>query len=146
MEYKNIANYPLSQDDIDQLNEIISGHDPHYVRNRAHIILLLFKDHRTYEDVADIFKTHANTVRNWAERWISRGLDGLYNLDGRGAKPIFSKDEEKIIIECLEQEPRSLRRVAAIVEQRTGKKAGLETYRRIAKKYCKSWEKQRKIV
>ena len=131
MEYKEIAKRPLSQHDIDQLNEIKDGFDPCYIRNRAHVILLLFKDNRTYEDVADIFKAHVNTIRNWAERWVSLGIDGLYNLDGRGAKPIFSKDEEEIIVELLEQEPRSLRKVAAIMEERTGKKVSVETLRRI---------------
>jgi transposase len=146
MEYKEIAKHPLSQGDVDKLNETIRGYNPYYVRNRAHMILLLFQDNRTYEDVANIFKTHVNTVRNWAERWVSRGIDGLYNLDGRGAKPIFSKDEEKIIIECLEQEPRSLRKIAAMVEERTGIKASIETLRRIAKKHGKSWKRQRKVV
>ena len=146
MKYKDIINYSLSQEDIEKLNKIIRGNDPHYVRNRAHIILLLFRDHRTYEDIADIFKIHVNTVRNFAERWINRGIYGLYNLEGRGDKPIFSESEEKIILECLEKEPRSLRRVAAMVEERTGKKAGIETFRRIAKKHGKSWKIQRKIV
>ena len=146
MEYKNIVNYPLAQDDIDQLTQIMNGYDPHYVRNRAHTILLLFRDHRTFDDVADFFKTHVNTIRNWAERWIDDGVDGLYNLEGRGAKPIFSEADERIILECLEKEPRSLRQLAATVEQRTGKKAGFETYRRILKKHGKSWKRQRKIV
>jgi transposase len=146
MEYKNIVNYPLSQDDIEQLNRIRNGYDPHYVRNRAHSILLLFKDRRTFEDVADVFKTHVNTIRNWAERWIDGGIDGLYDLEGRGAKPIFSEAEERIILECLEKEPRSLRQLAATVAQRTGKTAGLETYRRILKKHGKSWKRMRKIV
>lgn len=146
MEYKNIGNYPLSQDDIEQLNRIRNGYDPHYVRNRAHSILLLFKDHRTFEDVADVFKTHVNTIRNWAERWIDGGVDRLYDLEGRGAKPIFSEAEERIILECLEKEPRSLRQLAAAVAQRTGKTAGLETYRRILKKHGKSWKRMRKIV
>ncbi len=146
MEHKNIVNYPLSQDDIEQLNRIRDGYDPPYVRNRAHSILLLFKDGRTFEDVADFFTTHVNTIRNWAERWIDGGIDGLYNSEGRGAKPIFSAAEEKTILECLEKEPRSLRQLVAAVEQRTGKKAGVETYRRILKKHGKSWKRQRKIV
>ncbi len=146
MEYKEIAKHPLSQDDIGQLNKIIRGSDPYYVGNRAHMIILLFKDHRTYEDVSDIFKLHINTVRNLAERWVSLGIDGLYNFDGRGSKSIFSEEEEKIVIECFEKEPRSINKVIAMVEQLTGKKAGKETLYRIAKKHGKSWKRQRKIV
>jgi len=146
MEYKEIVKHPLSQDDICELKKIIRGSDPYYVSNRAHMIILLFKDHRTYQDVANIFKIHINTVRNLAERWVNLGIDGLYNFFGRGSKPIFSEDEEKIVIECFEQEPRSINKVVAMVEQRTGKKASKETLRCIAKKNCKSWKRQRKIV
>lgn len=67
-------------------------------------------------------------------------------MEGRGAKPIFSEADERIILEYLKKEPRSLRHLAATVEKRTGKKAGLETYRRILKKYGKSWKRMRKTV
>jgi hypothetical protein len=48
-------------------------------------------------------------------------------------------------LECLEKEPRLLRKVAAMVEKRTGKKAHVETFRRILKKLGKIWKRQRKI-
>ncbi|HID43533.1 MAG TPA: IS630 family transposase [Archaeoglobaceae archaeon] len=146
MEYNSIKNYPLSQDKIGQLNRMMKEDDSPSVRNRAHAIILLFDDYRRFEDVAEILRVHANTVRNWAERWVSEGVEGLYDLEGRGAKPIFSKKDEKIILECLEQEPRSLRKVADMVEKITGKKASIGTYRRILKNHRKSWKRQRKIV
>jgi transposase len=146
MEYRIIANYQLPKDANQQLIQIMREDARSHVRNRAHAIILLFGDHRTFEDVADIFKVHVNTVRNWAERWISMGIDGIYDLDGRGADPIFSADEEQVIIKLLEKEPRSLKQLAAKVEEELGIKASIATFRRIIKKHGKSWKRQRKIL
>lgn len=145
MENRRIPDYPLSEEDRDELNRIMSRCDSQIVRQRAHAILLLFGDHRTFEDVADIFHVHINTPRNWAERWVHLGLEGLYDQPGRGAKPKFEPWEEKRILAYLEEEPRSLRSVAQKVEQFLSKKTSLETLRRILKKYGKTWKRQRKI-
>jgi transposase len=145
MEIKDIENHTLSHDEIQQLDDIVKGDDPYYVRYRAHAILLIFGDHRDLEDVADIFKVHINTIRNWIERWLQFRIDGLYDLAGRGSKPIFTEAEEKLITKYVEEEPRSLRRVAAIVEKMLGKNASIATLRRIIKKHGKSWKRQRKI-
>jgi transposase len=145
MEYKQIEYYLLSQDQREQLIHMMKKEECPRVRNRAHAILLLFGDRMRFEEVARILRVHVNTIRNWADHWLAEGSDGLYDLEGRGAKPIFSQEEEKIILECLEKEPRSLRKVAAMVEKRTGKKAHVETFRRILKKLGKVWKRQRKI-
>ncbi len=145
MEYKQIERHPLSQDQLDLLVDMMKKDECPRVRNRAQAILLLFADRKRFEEVASILRVHVNTIRNWADRWIDEGSDGLYDLEGRGAKPIFSEAEEKIILECLEKEPRSLRKVAEMVEKRTGKKAHVETFRRILKKLGKVWKRQRKI-
>jgi transposase len=145
MEYTQIEHHPLTQEQTNQLIHIMKKEECPRVRNRAHAILLLFADCKRFEEVASILRVHMNTIRNWADRWIEEGNDGLYDLEGRGAKPIFSKADEKIILECLEKEPRSLRKVAAMVEKRTGKKAHIETFRRILKKLGKVWKRQRKI-
>ena len=145
MEYSSIENRTLSQNEIDQLSNMMKSDAPPHVRNRAHAILLLFEDRRRFDEVAKILRVHANTIRNWAERWVVEGIDGLYDLEGRGAKPLFSEAEEKIILECIEKEPRSLRKLAEEVEKRTGKKAHVETLRKILKKHGKVWKRQRKI-
>ena len=99
MEYKQIEYYPLSQDQTKQLIHMIKKEECPRARNRAHAILLLFGDHMSFEEVASILRVHVNTIRNWAKRWIEEGSEGLYDLEGRGAKPIFSQEEEKIILE-----------------------------------------------
>lgn len=145
MEYASIENRTLSQHEIAQLTTMMKSDAPPQVRNRAHAILLLFEDRRRFDEVAKILRVHTNTVRNWAERWVTEGSDGLYDLEGRGAKPLFSTAEEQIILECLEKEPRSLRKLTTEVATRTGKTAHVETLRRILKKHGKTWKRQRKV-
>jgi transposase len=146
MKFKNIVNAPLSKESIDQLKQIMKEDAQNHVRQRAHTILLVFRDQRTLEDVADIFKVHVNTIRNWVTRWSNEGVDGLYDLEGRGVKPRFSAVEEKLILECVDKEPRSLRQVAVMVEQKIGKTASVATFRLILKKHGKAWKRQRKIL
>jgi transposase len=146
MKYDEIAANRLSQEQIDELNSIVRSYDPYHVRIRAQAILLLFADHRSFDDVASFCRVHVNSVRNWAKRWIDCGIDGLYYIPGRGAKPIFSETEKDLIVGYLEDEPRSVRRLAQTVEEATGKRAGLETFRRILKNRGKSWKRQRKTL
>jgi transposase len=146
MEHARIPECPLSSEERDQLNRIHKESNSHSVRSRAHAILLLFDNHRSFEDVAEICRVHVNTARNWADRWIDAGIDGLYDLPGRGRNPIFESWEEEVIIGFIEKEPRSLRQTAEKVERFLGKKVSLQTLQRILKKHGKSWKRQRKIL
>jgi DNA-binding CsgD family transcriptional regulator len=71
MEYANIENRTLSQNDIDQLTNMMKSEALPHVRNRAHAILLLFEDRKRFDEVAKILRVHTNTVRNWAALFIS---------------------------------------------------------------------------
>ena len=59
---------------------------------------------------------------------------------------IFSKDEEETIIRAIENDPRSIKRVAIQVEKETGKKASTWTLKRVAKDFDKCWKRIRKTV
>jgi len=141
---KTITN--LSSEEVGRLETIWKGYDPYFVRNRAHAILLIYKDKRDLDDVASIFNVHHNTIYNWMERWETEGIDGIYDMEGRGCKPKFSEQEEQIILDCLKEEPHSIRKVVGMVEDRLGKNASPETLRHIAKKHGKSWKRERKIT
>lgn len=134
----------VSPDQEKELHEIARGYDPHQVRDRAHAILLIHQENKSPEELAEIFFVSRITIYNWIHRWVRCGIDGLYDLAGRGRKPLFSRSEDAIIISEIEKDPKSLRRVAAQVEKLTGKKAHIETFRRIAIKYGKCWKRMRK--
>jgi transposase len=145
MEYKQIAARPLSTEEIEALTALMRSNESFVVRQRAHGVLLLFNNGRSYEDVADIFDVHPNTVRNWAERWTGARIDGLYDRPGRGPKPMFTAVEEELIVACVEREPRSLQAALPEIERLTGKRPSLDTLRKLLKRHGKVWKRQRKI-
>lgn len=134
----------VSPDQDKQLHKIAHGYDPHQVRDRAHAILLVSQRNKSYEEIADILFVSRVTVYNWIHRWLRCGVDGLYDLAGRGRKPIFTRDEEAIILSEIEKEPKSLRHVATQMKKLTGKTAHIETFRLIAIKNGKRWKRMRK--
>jgi transposase len=145
MEHKEIAARPLSAEEVDALTALVRGRESFVVRHRAHAVLLLFDQGRAYEDVADIFGVHPNTVRNWAERWTAARIDGLYDRPGRGAKPLFDASEEERVVAQVAREPRAVRTALPEIERVTGKRPSLDTVRKILKRHGKSWKRQRKI-
>jgi transposase len=88
MEYKQIEYYPLSQDQREQLIQMMKKEECPRVRNRAHAILLLFGDRMRFEEVARILRVHVNTIRNWADCWCAKRslalLAGCKSRSGKG--------------------------------------------------------------
>jgi len=136
----------INDDQLIRLNYIYREDESHAVRQRAHAIILLHQGQNKPEDVASILNVCRVTIYNWINRWRKYGIEGLYDLEGRGRKPTFSPEEENIVISIIEENPKSLRQVAIQVEKKTGKKVHVETLRKIAKKHGKSWKRMRKIV
>ena len=61
MKFKDVLDNPLCSIDIIQLRRIMKEDESQGVRNRSHSIILLFQDHRSFEDVARFFDVHINT-------------------------------------------------------------------------------------
>lgn len=136
----------VNEEQLNELKSIYREDESHAVRQRAHAIMILHQENKKPEDVASILDVCRVTIYNWINRWQKYGIEGLYDLEGRGRKPIFSSEEEKLIISKIEENPSSLRQVADQVEKETGKTAHIETLRKIAKKNGKVWKRKRKIV
>jgi transposase len=134
----------ITPSQIKELSKIYRGNDSHRVRQRAHALILLHQESKTPDEVSVILSVSRVTIYNWISRWRSEGIEGLYDLEGRGRKPLFSKHEEKIILEEIKENPSSIRQAAAKIEKITGKKAHIETLRKILKKNGKIWKRKRK--
>ena len=59
---------------------------PYRTRDRAHMLKLNAQGKKVAE-IARIFNCHEHTVRATIKRWQTRGLVGLWEAPGRGAKP-----------------------------------------------------------
>jgi transposase len=57
--------------------------------------------------IANIFECHQHTVRATLRRWEERGLGGLWEAPGRGAKPKWQESDLDYLAECLENDPRT---------------------------------------
>jgi len=134
----------VNSDQLEKLNCLYRKHESHVVRQRAHAMMLLCQEQKKPKDVAAILNVCRETIYNWLKRWRNHGAEGLHDLEGRGRKPLFSPEDEIIILSKIEDNPSSLRQIVDQVEQETGKKAHIETLRKVARKNGKVWKRKRK--
>jgi transposase len=79
---------------------------PQKVKDRAEVIRL--NAHGWYiEKIAAHFNWTRQTVREVLHRWQSKGLGGLWDSPGRGAKPRWKQEDIVFLEECLKTEPRT---------------------------------------
>lgn len=79
---------------------------PQRTRERAHMLRLNAQGWNV-PAIAEIFECHPHTVRATLRRWEKRGLGGLWEAPGRGAKPKWQASDLEYLTECLEKEPRT---------------------------------------
>lgn len=79
---------------------------PKRTRDRAHMIRLNAQGWNV-PAIAKIFLCHEHTVRAALQRWESKGLGGLWEASGRGAKRKWKEEDLTYLEHCLEVEPRT---------------------------------------
>lgn len=94
---------------------------PQRTRDRAHMLRLNAQGWNV-PAIAEMFECHPHTVRATLRRWEERGLGGLWEAPGRGAKPKWQVSDLEYLTECLEHEPRtynSLQLVKKLKQERS---------------------------
>jgi transposase len=79
---------------------------PQRTRDRAHMLRLNAQGWNV-PAIAEMFECHPHTVRATLRRWQERGLGGLWEAPGRGAKPKWQASDLEYLTDCLEHEPRT---------------------------------------
>ena len=79
---------------------------PQRTRDRAHMLRLNAQGWNT-PAIAEIFECHEHTVRATIRRWQVKGLGGLWEAPGRGAKRKWSEADLQYLEQCLELEERT---------------------------------------
>lgn len=79
---------------------------PQRTTDRAHILRLNAQGWNT-PAIAEIFECHEHTVRATIRRWQAKGLGGLWEAPGRGAKRKWSEADLQYLEQCLELEERT---------------------------------------
>jgi len=108
---------------------------PQKVKDRAAVIRL--NAHGWYvEKIAAHFNWTPQTVREVLHKWQKLGMEGLWELPGRGRKPRWSEADIVFLEKCLKQEPRTYNscQLAQKLESDRKIKLGSDRLRRILKK------------
>lgn len=79
---------------------------PYRTRDRAHMLKLNAQG-KNVPEIAQIFNCHEHTVRASIKRWETKGLVGLWEERGRGAKPKWRTEDLEYLENCLNQEERT---------------------------------------
>ena len=97
----------LSQTEDEMLAELrVATTVPQRTRDRAHMLRLNAQGWNS-PSIAEMFDCHEHTVRSTIKRWQDRGLSGLFEAPGRGAKPRCTADDRVFIEACLDDESRT---------------------------------------
>jgi transposase len=79
---------------------------PQRTRDRAHMLRLNALGWNAPK-IAEIFECHQHTVRATLRRWEEKGLGGLWEAPGRGAKPKWQEEDLEYLSNCLENDQRT---------------------------------------
>jgi len=131
---------PLERQTLEQMYRF---HPKNQVRKRAHCLLLLNEDYSLAE-TSKILRHSLKTMYNWINRWLSEGLSGLYDLAGRGRKPLLSQTERRQVWQIVKQDSRRISQQLTEIEVQTGKKISKSTLKRTLRSMGVRWKRIRK--
>lgn len=136
---------PLTDEQRQQLNEIIRSQAPYRRRMRAHAVLL---SERRYpiDQIADIFQVDRDRVSQWLDWWDDHLFDGLDDDPRRGRPPILNDQEQQKALKLALKEPRSLCQGLHLIATKIGKVISRETLKRLLTGEHYSWKRMRRSL
>ncbi len=120
---------------------------PQKVKDRAEVIRL--NAHGWYvEKIADHFNWTPQTVREVLHKWQKLGVEGLWEITGRGVKPKLSEVDIIFLEECLKKEPRTYnsRQLTEKLERDRSIKMSPDRLRRVLKKRGSFGNEQGRVI
>jgi len=115
----------------------------HYVRQRAHCILLSYQKYQV-SDLARILGKTERTIYTWLNSWETQHFVGLYDEEGRGRKSKLNNDQQLQVKEWAKWYPKNLRKVSALVTEEYGVFVSKYTIQRIILGFRFSWRRIKK--
>lgn len=127
------------------LEELMKNSTDARARIRAHAVLLSNR-HFKVNEIARIYTVDRDTVSRWLSDWEAYGLIGLYDDTRSGRPPKLTLPEVSGLSNLLQEEPRSMKRLALRVEQVFHKIVSVDTLKRWARKSGLVWKRIRKSL
>ncbi len=87
---------PLSDVEIETLQQMHAHHPSRRARMRAHSLLLSHQCY-TIPHIARIYQVDPRRVSAWIDRWQAWGLIGLYDRPRSGRPTIFTAEEQQTV-------------------------------------------------
>lgn len=125
----------LTIEENEKLRELRTAQVPQKVKDRAEMLRLNAAGWYV-EKIAAYFNCHPQTVRLVLKKWEKEGIEGLWELPGRGAKPKLTESDIEYLEKCVVDEARTYnsKQLAEKIEQERSKKVSKSTIRRAIKK------------
>jgi transposase len=120
---------------------------PQKVKDRAEVIRL--NAHGWYvEKIAAHFKWTCQTVREVLHKWHKLGIEGLWELPGRGGKAKWTEVDIVFLEECLKKEARTYNslQLAQKLEKERQIKLSPDRLRRVLKKRGSFGNERRRVI
>lgn len=133
----------LDDPSLVMLKELHKNHTNFVMRRRAQILLFSHKG-LSINKIGELLDLERKAVAQCFDTWEADGLMGLYSKKGRGAKPIFTKEDKEKIKTIIKKNPRKID--MASIEAQTGKKASKTTIKRILKSTNMIWKRVRQSL
>jgi len=140
MSVKHKTLHPLERQTLEQMYRF---HPNKQAQLHAHGLLLLDQGY-SFEEVAQILLRCQKSVYNWVNRWLDRGLVGLYNQTGRGRKPLLDLSACLKVEAIVEQAPRRASQHREEIQKQTGHWISKSTLKRTLRKMGLRWKRIRK--
>ena len=109
----------LSEAQQSELQQLIKTSPDHRVRQRAHAIMLSGRNY-SIETLADIFSVHRNTISEWIDSWQQTGVASLSDAPRSGRPPLLSQEQQKVLLEEIDKNPRGLTEAIRAVKKSSG--------------------------
>ena len=101
-------------------------------RDRCHCLLLSNQKY-DIDTLADIFQVGRQTITNWFNSWMEKGIRGLMNEPGQGRKTILVLDDHAIIKTQIQANPQQIKRVREELKKELNKEFSTKTLTRFLK-------------
>jgi|SRR5712691_261314 transposase len=136
---------PLTEEQRNQLKEVMKSQVPQRRRMRAHAVLL--SDRRySIGQIADIYQVDRDRVSEWLEWWAAYQFEGLDDDPRSGRPPTLTGQEQEQAVNLTLKEPRSLRQGLSQIAATLGKTISWDTLKRLLEVRDYIWKRLRRSL
>lgn len=132
----------LSENQLQELDELYHKTKDPRLRTRAQMVLLSAERAMKVPEIADIVREGQSTVLRWLKRYVAEGVEGLKDAPRPGGPAKVTEAYQERLVEAVRRRPRSmglpfsvwtLQRLADYMAEETGLRLSYETVRRALK-------------